>query len=203
MKILLNFVAMTLLFLNTATAEEQKEPLSVSVYEDTVYTITSAINTLVYEGVISKEFGIILNGESEKTGKLWEENIKWKVTGLKRIGLRPWYPEYTSTSQPYNYPFSPPKPGEMLYQIILHMTLKDLDGKVRQFIVIDSTSDEPVPFSAALVIEAEPPYRVIGKWEDHLQRWENIKTNNPEKNKFKRAPKLTPNLIKQEKPGKE
>lgn len=189
MKVLLAFVVTAFLCLNTATAGERKKDLSEFSFYGAQYTVRSAIYSLTDAGVMSEEFLVIADGDTEKTTKLWKENIKWRVTGIKKIGLRPWYPEYTS--------LTPPKQGEMLYQLILHLTLKDLDGKVKEFIVIDTVSKESGVYSAAMVIEAVPPYRVIGTWQDYLQMWENIKNNNPEKNKDRRRFEITPNLVDQ------
>jgi len=190
MKVITAFVVMSFLFLNLAEAEEKN---TKAVPFDPNYPITFSISTVIGRlasfGYLSEKFDNAINGldgnqELKEPELLWHTNIKYQFLGIKRIGPRPWYPE---RFPPKAAPFNSPVPGETLYQVVYHLTLKDLDGKIQKFLVIDNISEEFVSLSSPLVMEAAPPYKIIGDWEDHLQAWERLKN---------KETKITPNLVK-------
>jgi len=189
MKVITAFVVISFLFFNSAVAEEKKKEI-VSV--DPTSSITSVVGVLAGQGYLSEKFNSAINGldgnqelKPAERERLWETNIKYRFLGIKKIGLRPWYPELVS---PLALPFDDPLPDEMLYQIIYHLTLKDLDGKILKFLVIDNVADQFVWMSRPLIMQDVPPYKIIGgDWEDNLQFWERLKN---------KETKITPNLIK-------
>jgi len=143
-------------------------------------------NSHLYDLVKFREAGYIeerdmknLSSQLGATKKDWSKYVKITPIGYKEIGPVPPVAEF----YPDGY-YS----DEILYQVVLHMHLKNMAGKAYDFLVVRDASNYTCLNSVPLIVEMSPnPGKILGDWAGLLDALERYKQGKS---------RIAPNLLR-------